>query len=71
MLVAQKGACAICGGVEWGTANNGSPCAPLVDHDHATGRIRGLLCTHCNVALGAIRDDVGIARRLIEYLEEQ
>lgn len=39
-----------------------------VDHDHATGKVRGLLCTKCNVALGAARDSPQILVGLIQYL---
>lgn len=39
-----------------------------VDHDHGNGRIRGILCHHCNVALGMIEDDPERARQLISYL---
>jgi hypothetical protein len=42
---------------------------PHLDHDHATGIIRGILCHHCNVALGLVRDDVRVLRNLIAYLE--
>lgn len=45
---------------------NWSECA--IDHCHATGVVRGLLCRHCNIALGHIRDDVATLRRLIEYV---
>lgn len=41
-----------------------------VDHDHVTGRIRGLLCHSCNVALGLLRDNVETLQRAIEYLRE-
>jgi len=42
-----------------------------VDHDHETGRIRGMLCHHCNTALGNFRDDVKILARAIKYLENK
>lgn len=40
-----------------------------VDHDHTTGKIRGLLCGNCNVALGNAQDDPIILRRLADYRE--
>lgn len=40
-----------------------------VDHDHVTGKIRGLLCRGCNTALGHIYDDKERLIGLIEYLK--
>lgn len=42
-----------------------------VDHDHDTGKIRGLLCGDCNRALGLIRDSVPTLHRMAEYLTMQ
>ena len=39
-----------------------------VDHDHVTGRIRGLLCSKCNTLLGKAEDKVEVLQRAIEYL---
>lgn len=42
----------------------------VIDHDHNTGLIRGLLCDKCNTGLGLLRDDPGLLRRAIRYLEK-
>jgi len=40
-----------------------------VDHCHSTGKIRGLLCTRCNIAMGGFRDDPEVISRAIDYLQ--
>jgi hypothetical protein len=60
MMAAQGGHCAICGN------GNGSLC---VDHDHASGTIRGLLCVTCNAGLGSFRDKPALLQNAIGYLK--
>jgi ATP-dependent Lon protease len=63
MLVLQNGLCAICQiPITQGKNLN-------VDHDHGTSKVRGLLCSSCNVGLGMFKDDTLRLRRAIEYLE--
>lgn len=64
MLMAQGGACAICRTTEPGGMGNFH-----VDHCHATGKNRALLCARCNVALGMAGDDPDRLRAMADYLE--
>lgn len=64
MLADQGHVCAICKCPN----NDGKRLA--VDHDHATGRVRGLLCNPCNLAVGHMKDDPTRLRQAAEYLEE-
>lgn len=63
LLLSQAGVCALCE----------RPCASnrrlAVDHDHDTGRVRGLLCISCNQALGKLGDSAEAIARVIHYLE--
>ena len=65
MAQEQDRRCAICGGTQSRVDSDG---ALVVDHDHVTGTIRGLLCTLCNTGLGAMRDDPAILSAAIRYL---
>jgi predicted nucleic acid-binding Zn ribbon protein len=64
MLAEQGGSCGICPAAEPGGKG-----AWHVDHDHATGRVRGLLCHHCNLGLGNFKDEPSRLRAAITYLE--
>jgi hypothetical protein len=62
ILASQGGGCGVCGALH----PDGKPLH--VDHDHATGRVRGLLCFNCNGGLGQFRDDVDALANAIGYL---
>jgi hypothetical protein len=61
MLERQGGLCAICLQAPHGYALH-------IDHCHATGRVRGLLCRKCNMAIGLFADNPDRLQRAIEYL---
>lgn len=62
-LTEQNGVCAVC--------NQGPEKRKLcVDHDHESGKIRGLLCGRCNTALGSLKESVVIIQALLEYLKK-
>jgi hypothetical protein len=42
--------------------------SPVVDHDHSSGKVRGLLCRKCNVAIGLLDDNPGLLMTAAEYL---
>jgi len=58
----QNGKCAICKIVF------PTPSDACVDHDHKTGKIRGLLCIKCNAGIGYLNDDPKITSMATEYL---
>lgn len=41
-----------------------------VDHNHTTGKIRGLLCSLCNTALGKLKEDKEVINRLLNYIDK-
>jgi hypothetical protein len=60
----QSGVCKICGQAE----TNGKRIA--IDHNHITGKVRGLLCNHCNIGLGKFFDNPQLLQSAINYLNE-
>lgn len=63
MVTAQNGRCALCGQLP--EDRYGALC---VDHDHATGEVRDLLCRRCNRGLGFFLDDPGLLSKAMTYL---
>jgi hypothetical protein len=61
MLKEQNGVCAICKVRKKEKLH--------IDHDHKTGRVRGLLCGACNRALGLLKDNTDFLNKAIEYLQ--
>ena len=69
MLKSQAGVCAICKCVEVALGKGGRVKPLAVDHDHDTGKVRGLLCHSCNHGLGVMRDNPALLRAAADYLE--
>ena len=66
ILALQGGGCAICHSKEAKTKRNGRFC---VDHDHKTGKVRGLLCAPCNRGIGLLQDSIGVLESATNYLK--
>lgn len=63
MFEKQKGCCAICG-----RHQSEFKRALVVDHNHSTDKVRGLLCINCNLGLGHFKDSRGCLVKAVQYL---
>lgn len=68
MLAAQGSVCAVCGLPESQQSKTGVTFRLSIDHNHATGLVRGLLCGGCNTAIGKFREDPATMRAAMAYL---
>lgn len=66
MFAAQKGCCIICERHQIEFKRK-----LAIDHDHVTGKVRGLLCQGCNQGLGFFKDNVQLMKKAILYIEEK
>lgn len=67
LVKSHAGKCAICGG-EGFELVPGQKSLVVIDHCHATGKVRGLLCHNCNRGLGLFKDSVESLKSAIKYL---
>lgn len=65
LYIVMRGKCMCCGIFMEQEDKSTKAC---IDHDHKTGKIRGLICRKCNLALGLFKDDIKILKSAIEYL---
>jgi hypothetical protein len=64
LYIKQNGLCAIC----FKECSSGKRLA--VDHNHISGKIRGLLCSNCNTSLGGFMDNEKLLINVVEYLRK-
>lgn len=70
LLGQQNSLCAICGEEGFSMHKHREDTVKLVvDHDHRTNHVRGLLCHNCNRALGLFKDGIYNLKKAIDYLE--
>lgn len=70
MFLKQNGKCAICKKeTEFNDYRSSKRINLGVDHCHETGKVRGLLCVHCNFGIGAFKDDIKLMSKAIKYIK--
>jgi hypothetical protein len=65
IFIKQKGCCAICGRHQTEFKK-----VLFVDHNHTTGKVRGLLCMTCNLLIGRAKENITILEKALIYLNE-
>ena len=70
MFEDQNGVCGICGKPEMAKHQSGCTARLAVDHDHKTGKVRGLLCRRCNFIVGYAKDSKEILLQAALYMEK-
>jgi hypothetical protein len=68
ILASQNYVCAICLKPETKKHQNGNITRLSIDHEHETGRVRGLLCSKCNFAIGQLNDNPYLCEKAMQYL---
>lgn len=68
MIASQNNRCAICGEMETAT-RLGKVRALSVDHNHTTGKVRGLLCSDCNTGIGKLKEKRENLLAAVKYLD--
>lgn len=66
LFTKQNGCCAICN-----KHQSDLPRGLIIDHDHKTEKVRGLLCYSCNSSLGGIKDDIEIAKSRLNIINKK
>lgn len=67
MILKQGNKCKIC---EFQFTNDKMGGKPFIDHCHNTGKVRGILCHSCNIAIGNLKDSVELMEKAIQYIKE-
>ena len=72
-ILKKQKCCDICGKEDISGSKNhkhiGKTNSLVMDHNHASGKFRGMLCNHCNRGLGHFKDDITILQNAINYLK--
>lgn len=65
LFTKQNGLCAICKSTKSTNSKKFH-----IDHNHTNGKVRALLCNHCNIGLGHFKDSINLLQTAIEYIKQ-